>query len=215
MIKTILFDIDGVLIDSVEANQKFLNDVLVKAGYGGMPDATDKGEYHRKWFYKTMMDIIKEVTKSSSEKELQRVWDIGNTREVPYPLHLLRMPDDVPATIQKLAKKYTLGLVTSRIKNAIYEFSKLAALQKYFSLDVAYEDTTNHKPHPEPLLFAAKQLGMKPQECVYVGDLETDVQAAKAAGMKSVIVSKDKFDNADGYTKTMAGLPHLLNRFDG
>lgn len=210
MIKAILFDIDGVLLDSFDANHKFLNDLLMKAGYAGLSRETS-----RKNFHATMMDIIKSVTKSTSEKEIKRIWDMGNTREVPYPVHLVRMPKDVPGVIHQLSKKYKLGLVTSRVKNGVFEIPKLAALQKYFSLDVAYEDTMNHKPHPEPLLFAAKQLGLLPGECIYVGDLETDVQAAKAAHMKIIICSKDRFDSADGYTKTFTGLPKVIRKLHG
>lgn len=210
MIKAILFDIDGVLIDSFEANHKFLNDLLTKAGYPGLSRETS-----RKQFHATMMDIIKSATKSTSQRELQRIWDMGNTRAVPYPIHLVKMPKDVPNVIHELLKKYKLGLVTSRVRNGVFEIPKLAALQKYFSINVSYEDTVNHKPHPEPLLFAAKQLGFSPAECVYVGDLETDVQAAKAAHMKCIIYSQDKFDIADGYTKTFGDLPKVIEELNG
>jgi phosphoglycolate phosphatase len=48
-------------------------------------------------------------------------------------------------------------------------------------------DTTPHaKPHPEPLLEAARRLGLTPADCIYVGDDERDIQAARAAGMFSV-----------------------------
>ena len=210
MIKAVLLDIDGVLVDSFDANHKFMNDLLVKAGYAGLPRETS-----RKYFHATMMDIIRMVTKSTSDAEVQRIWDMGNTRKVKYPLHLVTMPKDVPDTIARLSEKYTLGLVTSRIRNGVFEYPKLAALQNYFSVNVAYEDTANHKPHPEPLLFAAKQLGFSPGECVYVGDLETDLQAAKAAGMKCIICSKDFFDTADGYIQTFGGLPGEITNLNG
>jgi len=48
-------------------------------------------------------------------------------------------------------------------------------------------DTTPHsKPHPEPLLEAARRLGLAPETCIYVGDDERDIQAGKAAGMPTV-----------------------------
>lgn len=210
MIKAILFDIDGVLIDSYDANQKFLDDLLKKAGYLGMP----RGGY-KKHFHATLMDIIRDVTRSSSETEIKRIWDMGNTRKVPYPVHLVKMPREVPKVIHKLSKKYKLGLVTNRVKNGVFEIPKLAALQKYFSIDIAFEDTTNHKPHPEPLLFAATQLGVSVKECIYIGDLETDIEAAKAAHMKIIICSKDKFGSADGYTKSFSGLPKIIATLHG
>ena len=53
----------------------------------------------------------------------------------------------------------------------------------------ALEDTTNHKPAPDPLLHAAATLGVDPAGCVYVGDATVDVLAAKAAGMSAVAVT--------------------------
>lgn len=50
-------------------------------------------------------------------------------------------------------------------------------------------DTTPHmKPHPAPLLAAAKLVGCAPEQCIYVGDDERDIQAGKAAGMKTIAV---------------------------
>ena len=49
---------------------------------------------------------------------------------------------------------------------------------------VFYHDTQNHKPHPEPLIECAKRLGLKPEECLAVGDEVIDLQAARKAQMK-------------------------------
>jgi pyrophosphatase PpaX len=210
MIKAVLFDVDGVLIDSFDANFKFCHDLLFKAGYRNLTREMYFSMYHL-----TLTDVIKEATKSSSEKEIQRIWEMGNKRIIPYPLHLLTLHNGVKRTIQKLYKTYPLGIVTSRIKNAVYEFPKLAALQQYFSTMIAYEDTTNHKPHPEPLLFAVRQLKVKPSETVYIGDMESDIQAAKAAGMKVIIYSKTPFDSSDGYTSSFKELPKVIKTLHG
>jgi pyrophosphatase PpaX len=53
----------------------------------------------------------------------------------------------------------------------------------------ALEDTTAHKPAPDPLLHAAAALGVDPSGCVYVGDATVDVLAARAAGMAAVAVT--------------------------
>jgi N-acetyl-D-muramate 6-phosphate phosphatase len=58
------------------------------------------------------------------------------------------------------------------------------------SATVVCGDTTPHpKPHPAPLLEAARRLGLPPQACVYVGDDHRDVVAGKAAGMPTVVAS--------------------------
>lgn len=210
MIKAVLFDVDGVLLDSLKANLKFCQDLFAKAGHGPLTRKMYAGMYHL-----PLVEIIRLVTKSTSEKEIQRIWEMGIRRNVPYPVHLLTLHTDVKTTIQKLYGKYPLGIVTSRVKTTIFEFSKLSALQKYFSTVIAYEDTANHKPHPEPLLFAAGQLNVKPTEVVYIGDMESDVLAAKAAGMKVIIFSKTPFDSPDAYTSSFKEIPKLIKTLHG
>ena len=61
------------------------------------------------------------------------------------------------------------------------------SVKTYFRTAVAYEDTTRHKPHPEPLLLAANRLKIKPSGTVYIGDAASDMEAAKAAGMKFIL----------------------------
>jgi len=52
---------------------------------------------------------------------------------------------------------------------------------------VSGDTLSRKKPHPEPLLHAASQMGRAPAECVYVGDAERDVQAGRAAGMRTIV----------------------------
>ncbi len=185
MIKAVIFDIDGVLIDSLEANIKFFQDLLLKAGY----KAPTREEYIP-IFHLSMKDVIKRFTKSASEEEIMRIWRMGERRDVDYPVNLITMPEDAEKTIKALSKKYFLALVTNRIRNSIYEIPQLAKLKGYFKVAVSFEDTKNHKPHPEPLLLASKRLNLKPQSIVYIGDAENDVKAAKAAGMKIITYPK-------------------------
>jgi HAD superfamily hydrolase (TIGR01549 family) len=120
------------------------------------------------------------------------------------------MPDGAAETIQALSKNYLLGIVTSRIQNSVWESPTLAKLKKYFRTAVAYEDTENHKPDPEPLLLAAKRLGVSADECVYIGDVENDIKAALAAGMKSILFSKKNILGANANTFDFKAIPELV-----
>ena len=60
-------------------------------------------------------------------------------------------------------------------------------LGKRVACIVSGDTCARAKPHPDPLLEAARRLGLDPDACIYVGDDERDVQAARAAGMASVI----------------------------
>lgn len=205
MIRAVIFDIDGVLLDSFEANLKFFQNLMIKAGY---PPPTR--EEYLPLFHLSMMDAIRILTKSVSEEEISKIWALGRDREVRYDVGLLATPDGAAETVEKLSKNYLLGIVTSRIKESVYESPRLADLKKYFKVAVSYQDTVNHKPDPEPLLLAAQKLQVAPRECVYIGDVDSDMQAARAAEMKVIIYSKDQFDQADAWTSSFVKLPDLI-----
>ena len=205
MIKALVFDIDGVLIDSFDANLKFFQDLLSKAGY----KPPTKKEYSP-IFHLSMLDVIRICTKSSDEKEIKRVWEMGRSRIVKYPIFLLKTTKDLEKTIIELSGKYLLGIVTNRVKEGIYKIPVLSRLKKYFQSTVAYQDTKNHKPHPEPLLLVCKKLRVNPNEAVYIGDAQSDIIAGKAAGMKVIFFSKDSNKGADATTSQFKKLPKLV-----
>lgn len=209
MIKAIIFDIDGVLLDSFEANFKFIKDLMSRFGY-----RPPTREEFPAIFHLSLFDTIKKLTGLSSEEEIRRMIEMRKSHEVRYPLELLSAPEKAAATIDILSKKYLLGIVTSRIRESVFEAPKMAALKKYFPVSISYEDTINHKPHPEPLLLAVSQLGVKPEEAVYIGDVQNDIEAARAAGMKVIIYSKNDLPEADIRTDSFASLPELIETFN-
>ncbi|PWB38786.1 MAG: hypothetical protein C3F02_01700 [Parcubacteria group bacterium] len=205
MIKAVIFDIDGVLLDSFEANLKFFQDLMIKTGY----QPPSREDFPR-FFHLSLYDAIRVLTKSNSEAEIKRVFDIGESREVDYEVGLLNLPEGAEEIIKILHKDYLLGIVTSRIRASVYEAPQLARLQNYFRVAIAYEDTIKHKPDPEPLLLAASKLSTKPQECVYIGDVENDIKAARAAGMSVIIYAKNKVAGADKQTNLFSDLPSII-----
>jgi len=80
----------------------------------------------------------------------------------------------------------TLGVVTSKGLPAASLGLNLFGLMPYFSTLVTYEDTTRHKPNPEPLLVAIERLGVQSADVAYIGDAVVDIQAGKAAGMHTI-----------------------------
>jgi pyrophosphatase PpaX len=208
-IKAVLFDIDGVLLDSFEANLKFFQDLLAKAGYRG-----PTREEFTNLFHVSMMGVIRKYVLPYSDEEIQRVFDMGESREVDYPSGLLKMPKNAEHIIRELKKQYVLGIVSSRVRSGIYEAPALAKLKDCFHITVAYEDTAKHKPDPEPLLLAAAKLGLKPQEMVYIGDAESDFLAAKAAGMKIIAYAKEPRPDADACTFSFDEIPRIITKLN-
>lgn len=190
VIRAVLFDIDGVLVDSVRANAQLYRDVLGHFGFRGPTDAEQAQQNHR-----TFIDNIRSYAHGASEEQIQQMFDYGASH--PQDHDMLRLIDDVEDTIVMLGRSYALGVVSSRLRMGIGRLLEHFGLAKYFPVQVGFEDTEDHKPHPAPLLFGATKLSIKPDEIVYVGDAATDVQAANAAGMKVVLCAHAALAEAD------------------
>ena len=82
-----------------------------------------------------------------------------------------------------------VGVVTAKRRSTVdLAFARLR-VGHLFETVVGGDETEKHKPDPEPLLLAARRLGVAPQDCAYVGDSPFDIRAAKAAPMYSVAVT--------------------------
>ena len=82
-----------------------------------------------------------------------------------------------------------LGIVSAKRRKTIELAFAVLPLAPYFDVVVSADDTERRKPRPEPLLHALAALGAEPHDAAYVGDSPFDVQAAKAAGVHAVAVA--------------------------
>lgn len=206
MITTILFDVDGVLIDSFEANLKYFQDLFSQFNFE-RPTRED----YLNLFHKPMRDVIKIWTKLS-EEETEKIYRFGMGSTIPYDISLASIPNGVEEVLEIFSKNYNLGVVTSRVRESVFEGPRnnLSHIRKYFKVVVSFEDTENHKPHPDPLLFAAGKFDSDPKTCVYIGDTESDMVAARSAEMKFIHYSQNPSREADGGTYNFTDLPRLV-----
>ncbi|HYK26022.1 MAG TPA: phosphoglycolate phosphatase [Steroidobacteraceae bacterium] len=79
------------------------------------------------------------------------------------------------------------GIVTNKPSALTEPLLEAVGLKSRSGVVVSGDTLAERKPHPRPLLYAAERLGVEPRECVYVGDAERDVLAARAAGMRAVV----------------------------
>ena len=84
-------------------------------------------------------------------------------------------------------RRFTVGLIESMGLN----------LEKRAACIVCGDDAPQPKPSPATLLMACEQIGVKPENCIYVGDAERDIQAGRAAGMKTVVALFGYIDITD------------------
>ena len=203
MIRAVLFDVDGVLLDSREANAEFYQELFAAVGHR-VPSKEELLSMH----YLTTWDVIRNVTGLANDKDIQKIWNVSQSleyEEKKFPT----VPAHAEDVLRTLSQSYLLGIVTSRSKKYVYE-GPLERMKLFFSTDVAFEDVTNHKPHPEPLLLAAQRLQMEPNACVYIGDAQTDIEAARAANMKIILYAPAPFGAPDMHAASFSDLPALI-----
>ncbi|TET30431.1 MAG: HAD family hydrolase [Candidatus Heimdallarchaeota archaeon] len=91
-------------------------------------------------------------------------------------------------TLNLLAKDYKLGLVTSANRTLINKASEQIPILKEFDVLITREDCAHAKPHPEGILKGVKGLGLTASECLYVGDMPSDIIASRKANVKIVAI---------------------------
>ncbi|MBU1326521.1 HAD family hydrolase [Patescibacteria group bacterium] len=207
MIKAILFDIDGVLIDSRLANEKFYRGLIRHAGYPDPPETLFADSFHR-----SAWDNIARMTGETDEAKIRRVWEMLG--QVTYPFNLVKVPQGAQNVVKLLTKNgYLLGLVTNRVRLGVKHFFRIFGHQHDFDAIVTFEDVRRPKPDPEPVLLALTQLGIKPQEAVYIGDSASDMEAARTAGVYFIAFNNPGLScklNVNNFTKLPGMIKNLL-----
>src|SRR3989344_1910045 len=178
--KAILFDLDGTLIDSLPWHVRAFHEILEERNirikreklqaYMGKPTQIIFKELKNK-------HIIKENLKKLREDRRYHYFSLVGKRNLLFP--------NTIQILKKLKKEYKIGLVTSS-SSLIYKHSAPKELQNLFETTITIDNVKHGKPHPEPLLKAAKDLSLKLNECIYIGDAIFDMQAAKKAEMLAI-----------------------------
>jgi HAD superfamily hydrolase (TIGR01509 family) len=141
---------------------------------------------------------LEKVTGITDQNEIKRIWEMAKDPNIRAGRDdVFKFPEKLEATLTELHKKYKLAVVTSRIQAGVDEIFKLREIKQFFDVVVKFEDYKNPKPHPEPLQIAITKLGIEPNEAIYVGDSHTDIEAAQAAGTKSIHLASEKHNDAD------------------
>jgi phosphoglycolate phosphatase len=116
--------------------------------------------------------------------------------------------------LERLAeRRLKAGIVTNKAGWLTEPLLEEMGLRARFDCVVSGDTLAERKPHPLPLLHAAKLAGVAPDECIYVGDAERDVQAAHAAGM-TALVANYGYLRADEDSRAWGGDGYLESALD-
>lgn len=185
MITTVIFDLDGLLADTERLHCEAYQTVLGEIGVKLTPE-----EYAQHWIRKgrSIADFLQERGLDYDP------WDLRERKTQVYAQllerFLLPMPG-APALLQRLQGRKRLALASSARADSVACVLHKLDFEDYFELVAAEGCVPRLKPHPDLFLYAAKQLGVKPVECVVLEDAEKGILAAHAAGMKSLAIPNE------------------------
>jgi phosphoglycolate phosphatase len=183
MIRTVLFDLDGTLADTAPDLADALNRVLVEAGRAPLPYERIRPE--ASYGGKGLVQLGFGVGPDDARFADWRARFLECYAE-KLCAHTTLMPG-MGALLDALEQRgLNWGIVTNKPAFLTDPLVAQLGLARRAACVVSGDTTANSKPHPEPILHACRLAGSLPQQCIYVGDAERDVQAGLAAGMKTL-----------------------------
>jgi HAD superfamily hydrolase (TIGR01549 family) len=188
MIKAVIFDMDGVLIEAKEWHYDALNKALSLFGYhisrhehltayDGLPTSRKLD----------MLSVERDlpVALHAFINEMKQVYtmEIVYAQCKPTFVHQYAL-----STLKR--QGYKLAVASNSIRNTVQVMMDKANLDQYLDLQLSNEDVVQAKPAPDIYLKAISDLGLRPDECLIVEDNENGIRAAKASGAHVLVVSE-------------------------
>lgn len=183
--KAFLYDCDGTLADNMDDHKETYVKVAESGGVTIDPSIIDElagypipkvvEEINKR--YKSELDPYKfeEAKSNMFYKDF-----IPKTRPIGFVVDHLKAN----------AGKHKIGVVSGSSGKMIKKTLEVLGIDTYVDVMVCAEDYEKGKPNPEPFLIAAEKLGVEPKSCIVFEDGDPGVQAAKAAGMKSIRIDQ-------------------------
>lgn len=188
MIEAVVFDLDGVLLDSEQVWDE-VREQLVKERGG-------------RWHERAQTEMM-----GMSSSEWSRY--MHNELGVPAPpeeisadvvrrleeVYRKRLPliDGAIEAVERLAARWPLGLASSSNREVIDLVLDLSGLARFFRVTVSSEEVSRGKPAPDVYLEAARSLGVPPERCAAVEDSHNGIRSAKAAGMRVIAIPNQHY----------------------
>lgn len=211
----LLFDLDGTLIDSIELIMRSMHHA-----FDGYTATRPTDEAWRALIGRPLTASFREFVREQAE--VDRL--IGRYREYQLEHHdrLVRPYDGIVAAIQRFATAgHPMAIVTSKADWLAARALTHVGLDTAVPIVVGCDSCTRHKPHPEPVERALALLRSAPNDAIFVGDSPHDVEAGRAAGVRTIGVawgasSADDLARAgaDLVIEEVDALPAAVRRLD-
>ena len=188
MIEAVVFDLDGVLLDSEQIWDE-VREQLARERGGRWHDGAQRammGMSSTEWS-QYMHD---EIGLPESPEEISA--EVVRRLEERYRQHLPLLDGAVEA-VERLAARWPLGIASSSNREVIDLVLELSELAPFFKVTVSSEEVARGKPAPDVYLEAARRLGVAPEQSAAIEDSENGIRAAKAAGMRVIAIPNPHF----------------------
>ncbi|MBI2654281.1 HAD family phosphatase [Candidatus Woesearchaeota archaeon] len=210
MIKGVIFDMDGVIADSLGVHNKAFIQLFrkyklkltkndIKSTYGKSTKENLKN-LKRKYNMKTPLN------KLIKERDSILMGMIYKIKQIPGAVKL----------IKELSSLKKLAVASSSRRQIIKKILKNLKIEKFFSVVVSSEDVVKSKPNPDILLFTKRKLGLKKDELIVIEDSRNGIIAAKRAKIKCIAIpnkytKNEDFSSADYITKSMIDAKRIIS----
>lgn len=181
-IDTVLFDFDGTIMDT--------NNVIIMSWqhtYRTLEGREEDEAELIKTFGEPLEDTMKRLFPDVDTDEAIEIYRSFHRDNFGELISIFPGMKELLAELKALG--YKLGMVTSRLLKTTTQGLEKYDIAKYFDVVVTADDTTKHKPDPEPVDIALSKLGSLPENSIMLGDTMYDILCAKNAGVESVLVS--------------------------
>ncbi len=174
-LKAVLFDLDGVILDSFEAWFNVFNHTRRNFN---LKEISGEEFRNKAWGGSVKADV-NNYFKNSDAKEIEKLYKHLISKYV----NKTKLMPDAKKVLDAIKKKnIKIGLVTNTFGETVTAILKFHKLEEYFDKVVNADDVERVKPYPDPIFKLCENLKIMPDEAILVGDTKNDYKAGKAAG---------------------------------
>jgi HAD superfamily hydrolase (TIGR01509 family) len=184
-IQAVVFDMDGVIVDSEPLHEQAFHDVFAEMGYG-RTHGMDFPAYYGRSDRALWEDFVAKHHPPQPLAELiawkqRRLTELLRERKPIFP--------GIPPLLETLSARYPLGLASGSVNAVIDQVLEMGGLRRYFSVILSVQNVARPKPFPDVYLRAAEVLGVAPGDCCAIEDSAVGAQAAVDAGMTVIAIT--------------------------
>jgi len=181
----VIFDMDGVIVDSEPRHERAFLEVVREIGFGEISPLRFE-DYIGRSDNELWVDF---VAKCRPRQTVQELLDLKRTRVLDLIRREQPLFDGLPELVTRLAGSYSLAVASGSERAVIDEVLALGGLRALFSVAVTASDVPSGKPAPDIFLCAAELLGVNPSECWVIEDSKPGIAAGLAAGMRVIAIT--------------------------